>query len=91
MLRISDNAKIRTDIAKKIFSLTPSFLDILANHTTEEIIHAWKEALECAELECRPGIFLMQKDISYPPHILSDIPSDDLSVMYSNIRKIEVE
>ena len=85
------NAKNIADFAKNLFSLTPSFLDILVNQDTEEIVHAWKEALECAEIQSMPGIFLIQKDINYHTHLLSDIPPDDLSVLYKNIRNIEVE
>src|SRR5665647_258642 len=84
------NAKNTADLAKNMFSLTPSFLDILVNQDTEEIIHAWNEALERAEIESRPGIFLIQKDIQYHPHLLSDIPPDDLPVFYKNIKNIEV-
>jgi hypothetical protein len=85
------NAKNTANFAKNMFSMTPSFLDILVNQDTQEIIHVWIEALECAEIQSMPGIFLIQKDINYHTHLLSDIPPDDLSVLYKNIRNIEVE
>ena len=85
-----NNAKNTVDGAKNMFSLIPSFLDILVNQDKEDIIHAWNEALERAELQSSAGIFLMQKDIRYPPYLLSDIPPDDLPVLYTTIRKSEV-
>jgi hypothetical protein len=84
------NAKNSAEFAKNMFSLTPSFLDILANQDSGDILHAWNEALERAELQSRPGIFLIQEDVIYPPHLLSDIPPDNIPVFYKNIRNIEV-
>jgi hypothetical protein len=87
---IYSNAKNTLVCAQKIFSLTPSFLDILANQDTESILHDWAGALSCAEIQHVRGVYLMEKDISYHPHLLSDIPPDDLSVLFKNIRSIEV-
>jgi hypothetical protein len=87
---IQSNAKNKLVFAQKIFSLTPSFLDILANQDTESILQGWTGALSCAEIQHVRGVYLMEKDITYHPHLLSDIPSDDLSVLFNNIRSIEV-
>jgi hypothetical protein len=85
------HAKNMAVFAKKIFSVTPSFLDILANQETKSIIAGWTGAFSVAEVKGEQNFYLMNKDITYPPHLLSDIPPDDLAVLYKNIRNIEVE
>jgi hypothetical protein len=85
------HAKNMAVFAKKIFSLTPSFLDILANQESKSIIAGWTGALSVAEVKGEQDFYLMNKDITYPPHLLSDIPPDDLAVLYKNIRNIEVK
>jgi len=84
------HAKNLAVFAQKIFSLTPSFLDILANEDGESILQSWTGALSRAEMQNVHGVYQIHKDISYHPHLLSDIPPDDLSVLYKNIRSIEV-
>jgi len=87
---LEGHAKNVAVFAQKIFSVTPSFLDILANQDADSILQAWTGALSLAEVKDEHGIFLMNRDITYHPHLLSDIPPDNLPVLYKNIRNIEV-
>jgi hypothetical protein len=84
------NAKNQVLFAQKIFSLTPSFLDILANQDAESILQAWNTALSQAEIRNERDTFLMNKDIIYPAHLLSDVLPDELSALFRNIRNIGV-
>ena len=76
--------------AKNIFSMTPSFLDILANQDAASIVREWKEVLSGTEMHNENGFYLVQRNITYPAHLLSDIPSDSLPEFYANIHTIEV-
>jgi hypothetical protein len=87
---IYSNAGNQVVFAKNLFSMTPSFLDILANQDTEEIIHAWTGGLDHADISLVQGVHTIHKDIFYHPHLLSDIPPDNLPELYKNIRNIEV-
>lgn len=85
------NSKNLVVYAKKVFSTTPSFIDILASQDSESIKHLWDLAIENTEIEQVKGNVQIQKDIRYPTNLLSDIQSDNLPVFYENIRKMEVE
>ena len=74
-----------------MFSTIPSFIDLLANIKTEKITHSWNLALENAEIQKLNEVYQIRYDINYHTDLLSDIPSDVLSVFYENIKKIEVE
>jgi hypothetical protein len=88
---MQSNVKNLLIYAKKIFSLTSSFLDIIANQEAASIVQTWEKALSRAETRTEKGVYLIHKDINYNTHLLSDIQPDYLSVMYTNIQKIEVE
>jgi len=85
------NAKNLVVYTKKVFSTTPSFIDILASNDSESIQHVWDLAIENTEIQEVDGNMRIQKDIIYPTNLLSDIKADYLSAFYENIRKIEVE
>ena len=84
------NAKNRAVFAQKLFSMTPSFLDILANQQIVSVRRLWGESLEHAEIQIENGFHMIRQDINYQTDLLSDIPSDNLSLIYKNIRNIEV-
>jgi hypothetical protein len=88
---MKSNAGNQLVCVKNVFSMTPSFLDILASQYAGSIIHAWKKALSEGEIQSLHGVSLMNKDIIYPAHHLSDILPDDLPVLYETIRNIEVQ
>ena len=87
---ILGNAKNQLMFARKLFSSSSSFLDILANQQAASICQFWKEALERAEMQLEQGFHRIHQDILYHPPILSDIPPDDLPAFYNNIRNSEV-
>jgi DNA-binding ferritin-like protein len=84
------NAKNNALFAKKIFSTTSSLIDILANHDRESIIMVWKKSLKNAEYQHEDRIYLITKDIEYESNQSSDFVSDQIPVIYKNIRSIEV-
>jgi hypothetical protein len=84
------NSKNLAMYAKKVFSTTPSFIDILVSQDSESIKHLWDLAIENAEIVQVNGNMQIQKDIRYPANLLSDIQLDYLPVFYENIRKTEV-
>lgn len=88
---MSSNSKNLVMYAKKVFSTTPSFIDILACQDSESIIKLWDSAIENAEVGLVNSNGQIQQDIKYPTNLLSDIQSDYVPVLYENIRKIEVE
>jgi len=87
---VYNNAKNQIAMVKNIFSTIPSFLDHLENLPAEEIIDSWNLALERAELQQLNNVCQVTGDIQYHTNLLSDLPSDDMSVVYRNIGKIEV-
>jgi hypothetical protein len=87
---VYNNSKNQIAMVKNIFSTTPSFIDHLENLTAGEIIDAWNLALERAEIQQFNNVSQITGDIQYHTHLLSDLLSDDMSVVYGNIGKIEV-
>jgi len=85
------NSKNLVIYTKKVFSTTPSFIDILVSQDRESIQHVWDLAIENAEIEQVNGNAQIRKDIRYPANLLSNIKSDDLPGLYENIQNIEVE
>jgi hypothetical protein len=88
---VNNNAKSQIFMAKNVFSTIPSFIDLLANIKTEKITYTWNLALENAEIQKMNEVYQIRQDINYHTDLLSDIPSDVLSVFYENIKQIEVE
>ena len=62
---MESNANNQLIYAKNIFSITPSFLDIMANVDADIIIQKWKEALSKGEIKLVHDVCLMQMDIRY--------------------------
>jgi len=85
-----NNSKNQISMIKNIFATTPSFLDLLENLSGEEIIHAWNLTLDHAEIGYMNRVCQVSGKINYHTHLLSDLPSDDMSVIYENIKNIEV-
>ena len=87
---IMSNAKNNAVFAKKIFSTSSSFIDILANHDRESIVESWQESLKNTECRHEDGIYLITKDIVYESNQCSDIMPDQIPILYKNITSIEV-
>jgi hypothetical protein len=84
------NAKNYALFAKKIFSTSSSFIDILVNHDSESIVNSWKESLKNTDYRQEDGIYLITKDIVYESNQCSDIMSDQIPILYKNITSVEV-
>jgi hypothetical protein len=88
---VNNNAKSQIFLVKNVLSTIPSFIDLLVNLKPEKITYAWNLALEHAEIQKLNDVYQIRYDIDYHTDLLSDIPSDVLSVFYENIKRIEVE
>jgi hypothetical protein len=88
---VNNNAKSQIFMVKNVLSTIPSFIDLLVNLKPEKITYAWNLALEHAEIQKLNDVYQIRYDIDYHTDLLSDIPSDVLSVFYENIKRIEVE
>jgi len=76
--------------AEKIFSLTPSALDVLVNNDPEGIPPLWDEACQRALVSTEGGLNQIEEDILYPNALLRDLVPGALPTLYRSIRQLEV-
>jgi hypothetical protein len=85
------NSKNIAVFCKKMFSATPSFIDILKNYEWEEISKAWEKAILNSEIQKNDKHYQICADVQYPVHSFSDIQPENVSVLYEQIRKIVID
>jgi hypothetical protein len=78
-------------ISQKIFSNTPSIIDIFANHDFRFIIDSWEGAINNAEITNNSSPYLIKADINYINDLIDDIKPEELPLVYRKIRGLEVE
>jgi hypothetical protein len=78
-------------ISQKIFSNTSSIIDIFMNHDFGLIIELWKGAINNAEFTNNSSPYLIKADINYHNNLIDNIKTDELPLVYQNIRGLEVE
>jgi hypothetical protein len=87
---LENSAKNLVEYTQKIFSVTPSFIDILANFQQDTIIQMWENAINNSEIQKNGYQYRICSDINYPVNVLQDITPADLPVMYESIKNIGV-
>ena len=78
-------------ISQKIFSNTPSIIDIFANHDFRLIIDLWECAINNAEITNNSSPYLIKADINYIKDLIDDIKPEEMPLVYRKIRGLEVE
>jgi hypothetical protein len=87
---LQNSAKNLVEYTQKIFSNTPSFIDLLTNFQQDTIIQMWENAINNSEVQKTGYQYRIRSDINYPVNLLPDIKSADLPAIYASIKKIGV-
>ncbi|MCK4270772.1 MAG: hypothetical protein KAW93_09865 [Methanogenium sp.] len=84
------NLKMTGLITSKVFSSTPSSLDLFMNIDSSEISDKWKEIIKdsCVEQSCKA--YLLKHNITYEQNMESDMDSEKLPALYHNLINIPV-
>jgi hypothetical protein len=85
-----NNSTIQMEIIKKIFSVTPSMLDIIINVSSESLLGAWNKSVEEGLFFGKNETYKMQKDTTYHTYNLLNVQEIDIPLIYRNIQAIEV-
>ena len=85
-----NNSTIQLEIIKKIFSVTPSMLDVIINVSPRTMLDTWTKSVENASLTGENMTWKIQKDTIYYAHNLLDVQENDIPLIYRNINSIEV-
>ena len=83
---MQNSAKNLVEYTQKIFSTTPSFIDILANFQQNTIIQMWEKAIGSAEVQKNGHMYRIHADINYPVNFLQDVTPEDLPALYESIK-----
>ena len=84
------NLKMTGRITSKVFSSTPSSLDLFMNINSSEISEKWKEIIKDSGVEHSCKAYLLKHNITYEQNMQSDIDLENLPALYHNLINIPV-
>jgi hypothetical protein len=85
------NSAVQAAILKKIFSITPSILDLMAACEPNQILEAWVVAVSEAEIDRDDHLLKMHQDVLYPCDLRSPLAPDKIPSIHHAMKAIEVE
>ena len=77
-------------IANKVFSSTPSSLDLFMNFSSAEISESWRDAIKSSCVEHYPKAYLLKNDVTYEKNTEWGIDSEKIPLLYHNLRNMPV-
>jgi hypothetical protein len=87
---VQNSAKNLVVYTQKLYSYTPSFIDILANYNHHTIVTMWEQGLYTAEFQKTGYVSRIIADTGYPVHFLHGRTPDDIGLLYDAVRNLGV-
>jgi len=84
------NLRMNGQMTSKIFSSTPSFLDIIMNVNSSEISDKWIAAIENNNAEQSSKAYHLKQDITYGDNRKWNFSSEKIPLLYHNLKNIPV-
>lgn len=87
LLNKYNSARTLLENIQKVFTATPSMLDLLMNVDAPDIVSEWDEGIRSARITVNSGNLELRQDNRYASAWYPELASQDIEQIYRNIRK----
>ena len=91
ILRLKNQVRNLTNLrstVQKMFSLTPSVLDVLVNVGGPEMTRQWDDSLSCGVVCCKGEGYLLVSDVIYASGICPEVSPKNIPVVYRSMQNL---
>lgn len=85
------NASTQVKITRNIFTIVPSFFDVMVNIPCGTIKDRWMEGISKSRVEIYENMAIFHQDIVYPDELFKEIPLEDIPKIFRTMQSLVVE